>query len=57
MPADPIDATAAACSNGATAGHRHITPDFAPGPVLRRELENEIANWTRFIDAHGTKPE
>jgi tripartite-type tricarboxylate transporter receptor subunit TctC len=34
-----------------------ITPDFAPGPVLRRKLENEIANWTRFIDAHGIKPE
>jgi tripartite-type tricarboxylate transporter receptor subunit TctC len=34
-----------------------ITPDFAPGPVLRRKLENEIANWTRFIDAHAIKPE
>jgi tripartite-type tricarboxylate transporter receptor subunit TctC len=34
-----------------------ITPDFAPGPVLRTKLENEIRNWTTFIDAHGIKPE
>jgi tripartite-type tricarboxylate transporter receptor subunit TctC len=34
-----------------------ITPDFAPGTVLRTRLENEIANWTKFIDAHGIKPE
>ena len=34
-----------------------ITPDFAPGTVLREKLAMEIANWTRFIDAHGIKPE
>jgi tripartite-type tricarboxylate transporter receptor subunit TctC len=34
-----------------------ITPDFAPAPALRIKLENEIRNWTRFIDAHGIKPE
>jgi tripartite-type tricarboxylate transporter receptor subunit TctC len=34
-----------------------IEPDFAPGPALKVKLENEIANWTRFIDEHGIKPE
>ena len=34
-----------------------ITPDFAPAPVLRTTLENEIRNWTKFIDAKGIKPE
>jgi tripartite-type tricarboxylate transporter receptor subunit TctC len=34
-----------------------ITPDFAPGPVLRTRLESEIKNWTRFIDAKGIRPE
>jgi tripartite-type tricarboxylate transporter receptor subunit TctC len=34
-----------------------ITPDFAPGPALRTKLENEIRNWTKFIDAKGIKPE
>ena len=34
-----------------------ITPDFAPGPALRTKLENEIKNWTKFIDAKGIKPE
>jgi len=34
-----------------------ITPDFAPGTALRVKLENEIVNWTRFIDAHGIKAE
>jgi tripartite-type tricarboxylate transporter receptor subunit TctC len=34
-----------------------ITPGFAPAPVLRTKLENEIGNWTKFIDAHGIKPE
>jgi len=34
-----------------------ITPDFAPGTALRAKLENEIVNWTRFIDAHGIKAE
>ena len=34
-----------------------ITPDFAPGSVLRARLESEIQNWTRFIDAKGIRPE
>jgi tripartite-type tricarboxylate transporter receptor subunit TctC len=34
-----------------------ITPDFAPGSVLRTRLEAEIKNWTRFIDAKGIRPE
>jgi tripartite-type tricarboxylate transporter receptor subunit TctC len=34
-----------------------ITPDFAPAPALRAKLENEIRNWTKFIDAKGIKPE
>jgi tripartite-type tricarboxylate transporter receptor subunit TctC len=34
-----------------------ITPDFAPGTAMRTRLEREIANWTKFIDAHGIKPE
>jgi tripartite-type tricarboxylate transporter receptor subunit TctC len=34
-----------------------ITPDFAPGPALRTRLENEIRNWTKFIDEKGIKPE
>jgi tripartite-type tricarboxylate transporter receptor subunit TctC len=34
-----------------------ITPDFGPGTMLRTRLENEIANWTKFIDTHGIKPE
>jgi tripartite-type tricarboxylate transporter receptor subunit TctC len=34
-----------------------ITPDFAPGTIMRTRLESEIANWTKFIDAHGIKPE
>jgi tripartite-type tricarboxylate transporter receptor subunit TctC len=34
-----------------------ITPDFAPAAVLRTQLEDEIKNWTKFIDAKGIKPE
>ena len=34
-----------------------ITPGFAPAPVLRTKLENEIRNWTTFIDRHGIRPE
>ncbi len=30
-------------------------PSFAPGPALKTKLENEIANWTKFIDAKGIK--
>ena len=30
-------------------------PDFAPGAAMRVKLENEITNWTKFIDAHGIK--
>ena len=34
-----------------------IEPGYAPGNVMKKKLENEIANWTKFIDAHGIKPE
>jgi tripartite-type tricarboxylate transporter receptor subunit TctC len=34
-----------------------ITPDFTPGTALRLKLANEITNWTKFIDAHGIRPE
>jgi tripartite-type tricarboxylate transporter receptor subunit TctC len=34
-----------------------IEPAYAPGDVLKTKLQNEIANWTKFIDAHGIKPE
>ncbi len=34
-----------------------ITPDFAPGPALRAQLETEIKNWTKFVDEKGIKPE
>ncbi len=34
-----------------------IEPAYAPGSDLKMKLENEIANWTKFIDAHGIKPE
>jgi hypothetical protein len=30
-------------------------PSFAPGPALRTKLENEIKNWSAFIDAKGIK--
>jgi tripartite-type tricarboxylate transporter receptor subunit TctC len=34
-----------------------IEPTFAPAPVLQTKLAHEIANWTKFIDAHGIKAE
>jgi tripartite-type tricarboxylate transporter receptor subunit TctC len=34
-----------------------ITPDYMPGPALRTRLEEEIVNWTKFIDAKGIKAE
>ena len=34
-----------------------ITPGFASAAVLRTKLENEIRNWTKFIDARGIKAE
>jgi tripartite-type tricarboxylate transporter receptor subunit TctC len=34
-----------------------IEPGYAPGDALKTKLENEIANWTKFIDTHGIKPE
>ena len=30
---------------------------FAPGPALKVKLENEIKNWSAFIDAKGIKVE
>jgi tripartite-type tricarboxylate transporter receptor subunit TctC len=32
-------------------------PTFAPGPALRTKMENEIRNWSKFIDAKGIKVE
>ena len=32
-------------------------PDPSAVPVLRTKLENEIRNWTAFIDRHGIRPE
>ena len=32
-------------------------PSFAPGPALKTKLENEIQNWSKFIDAKGIKVE
>jgi tripartite-type tricarboxylate transporter receptor subunit TctC len=34
-----------------------IEPAYAPGDVLEKKLQSEIANWTRFIDAKGIKAE
>jgi tripartite-type tricarboxylate transporter receptor subunit TctC len=34
-----------------------IEPAHAPAGALKRKLENEIANWSKFIDEHGIKPE
>lgn len=34
-----------------------IEPDYAPGDALKVKLANEIANWSKFVDAHGIKPE
>jgi tripartite-type tricarboxylate transporter receptor subunit TctC len=34
-----------------------IDPTFAPAPVLKAKLANEITNWTKFIDEHGIKAE
>ena len=30
-----------------------IEPEYLPGSVLRKKLETEIVNWTRFIDEKG----
>jgi tripartite-type tricarboxylate transporter receptor subunit TctC len=32
-------------------------PSFAPGPALKVKLENEIKNWSKFIDSRGIKVE
>ncbi len=32
-------------------------PSFAPGPALKIKLENEIKNWSAFVDAKGIKVE
>jgi len=34
-----------------------ISPEFLPAPVLKTRLENEIRNWTKFIDETGIKAE
>ena len=28
-----------------------------PAPALKTKLQNEIVNWTKFIDAHQIKAE
>ena len=37
--------------------HLDIEAAYAPGNVLKAKLESEIANWSKFVDAHGIKPE
>jgi tripartite-type tricarboxylate transporter receptor subunit TctC len=34
-----------------------IEPAYLPGPALKTKLQNEIVNWTKFIDAHHIKAE
>jgi tripartite-type tricarboxylate transporter receptor subunit TctC len=34
-----------------------IAPDYAPAAVLSAKLENEIRNWSAFVDAKNIKPE
>jgi tripartite-type tricarboxylate transporter receptor subunit TctC len=34
-----------------------ITPDLIPASAMHTKLENEIRNWTKFIDAKGIKAE
>jgi tripartite-type tricarboxylate transporter receptor subunit TctC len=34
-----------------------IEPEFIPGSELKVKLQNEIRNWSTFIDAHGIKAE
>ena len=34
-----------------------IPPDVIPAAALHNKLQNEIKNWTRFIDAKGIKAE
>jgi len=34
-----------------------IMPEFAPGSALQVKLENEITNWSKFIDQKGIKVE
>jgi tripartite-type tricarboxylate transporter receptor subunit TctC len=34
-----------------------IEPAYAPGNVLKAKLASEIANWSKFVDAHSIKPE
>ena len=36
---------------------RAIEPAYVPAPALKAKLQNEIVNWTKFIDAHAIKPE
>jgi len=33
-----------------------IQPNYLPAPALKAKLQGEIANWTKFIDAHNIKP-
>jgi tripartite-type tricarboxylate transporter receptor subunit TctC len=33
-----------------------IEPNYLPAGALKTKLQNEIVNWTKFIDAHNIKP-
>jgi tripartite-type tricarboxylate transporter receptor subunit TctC len=34
-----------------------IEPEYLPAPALKTKLQNEIVNWTKFIDTHHIKAE
>jgi len=34
-----------------------IEPAYGPGDAMQAKLANEIANWTKFVDEHGIRPE
>ena len=34
-----------------------IEINYEPAPVLQQKLQNEIVNWTKFIDANNIRPE
>ena len=34
-----------------------MEPGYEPADKLKQKLVNEIANWDKFIDEHGIKPE
>jgi hypothetical protein len=34
-----------------------IEPEYLPAAALKTKLQNEIVNWTKFIDTHHIKAE